>query len=117
MVSTFPSVGNVFSRSTTAEEGTAFGAVAPFGVSSAVVTGRLGCRIGPTGARRFGGVRLGRACGSAVRLGRGSARTSTRFFTSARDSVPSPPEGEGTPAEGGALGRGSAARRPSARRR
>lgn len=57
MVSTFPSVGNVFSRSTTAEAGAAFGEAAPFGVSSAVVTGRLGCRTGPTGARRFGGAR------------------------------------------------------------
>lgn len=57
MVSMFPSVGNVFSRSTTAEEGTDFRGVAPFGVSAVVVTGRLGCRIGPTGARRFGGAR------------------------------------------------------------
>ncbi|MEU7606807.1 hypothetical protein [Streptomyces sp. NPDC041003] len=47
----------VFSCWMTAVDGAAFGDTPVFEVRVAVVTGRVGCLIGPTGAGPFGGAR------------------------------------------------------------
>lgn len=57
VASTLPSVRKVFSCWMTAVDGAAFGDTPVFEVRVAVVTGRVGCLIGPTGAGPFGGAR------------------------------------------------------------